>query len=114
MVMVCSYSFLGTKFKIVYGYESSSAINLAMERGELDGSGSTGWAQYWIDTLHYVRDKLIVPIIQAGLRREPDLPNVPLLLDLAATPEEKAAYLFMSNSVDFGRPVATTPGVPSD
>lgn len=107
-------SFLGTKFKIVYGYPSAGEINLAMERGELDGSGSTGWAQFLIEAPHYVSDRLIMPIIQAGLRKEPELADVPLLLDLANTPEEKAAYLFMSNAVDFGRPVASTPGVPPD
>ena len=105
---------LGAKFKIVFGYPSSTQINLAMERGEIDGSGSTGWAQYLIDAPHYVRNKLITPIIQAGLRKEPDLPDVPLLIDLARTPEEAAAFRFMSNSVDFGRPIASTPDVPPD
>ena len=106
--------FLGTKFKIVFGYAGSAQINMAMERGELDGSGSTGWAQYLIDVPHYVRDKMITPIVPAGLRKEPDLPDTPLLLDLAKTPEEKAAYLFMSAAVDFGRPIASTPDVPAD
>jgi tripartite-type tricarboxylate transporter receptor subunit TctC len=107
-------AFLGTKFKIVFGYASSVHINLAMERGEVEGSGSTGWAQYLIDTPHYVRNKLIVPIVQTGLKKEPDLPAVPLLLDLAKTPDEKAAYRFMSEAVDFGRPIASTPGVPPE
>ena len=107
-------AFLGTKFKIVFGYTSSTQINLAMERGELDGSGSTSWAQYLIDAPHYVREKAIRPIIQVGLRKEPDLPDVPLLIDLAQTEEEKAAYRFISNSVDFGRPITSTPDVPAD
>lgn len=107
-------SFLGTKFKIVLGYKGAGEINLAMERGELDGSGSNAWEEYLIDDPQYVRDKLIIPLIQAGLHKESGLPDVPLLLDLAKTPEEKAAYLFLSNSVDFGHGIATTPGVPPE
>ena len=107
-------AFLGTKFRVVLGYTGSPAINLAIERGELDGGGSNGWAQYRIETPHFVRDRLIVPIIQAGRRKEPDLPDVPLLLDLARDDGERAAFAFMTDLAELGRPVATTPGVPAD
>ncbi len=107
-------AFLGTKFRVVLGYTGSPAINLAIERGELDGGGSNGWAQYQIETPRFARDKLIVPIIQAGRRKEPDLPDVPLLLDLAKNDDERAAFAFMTNLAELGRPVATTPGVPAD
>ena len=107
-------AFLKTKFKVIFGYAGTNQLNLAMERGEIDGSGSTSWAQYVMEAPRLVREKLITPIIQVGLKKEPDLQHVPLLLDLAKNDEEKAAYRFLSNSVNFGRPMATTPQVPAD
>jgi hypothetical protein len=61
-----------------------------------------------------VRDNLIMPIVQVGLQKEPDLPNVPLLRDLAKTDQERAILDFMSTAVAIGRPIATTPGVPAE
>lgn len=107
-------AFLGTKFNVIFGYGGTPQLNLAMERGEIDGSGSASWAQYTIEATRLVKEKMIVPLIQVGLEKEPDLQDVPLLLDLAKTPEETAAFRFLSNSVNFGRPVATTRGVPAD
>ena len=107
-------AFLGTKFNVIFGYGGTPQLNLAMERHEIDGSGSASWAQYVMEAPRLVAERMIVPIIQVGLKKESDLPDVPLLLDLAKTPEEAAAFRFLSNSVNFGRPVATTPGVPQD
>ena len=107
-------AFLKTKFKVIFGYAGTNQLNLAMERGEIDGSGSTSWAQYVMEAPRLVREKLIVPLIQVGLKKEPDLQHVPLLLDLAQTAEERAAFRFLSNSVNFGRPMATTPQVPPE
>ena len=107
-------AFLGTKFKVIFGYGGTPQLNLAMERNEIDGSGSASWAQYVMEAPRLVTERMIVPIIQVGLAKEPDLPDVPLLIDLATTPEETAAFRFLSNSVNFGRPVATTPGVPKE
>ncbi len=39
-----SNNLLGTKFKIVSGYPGGGDINLAVERGEVDGRGSDSWA----------------------------------------------------------------------
>jgi tripartite-type tricarboxylate transporter receptor subunit TctC len=107
-------AFLGTQFKVIFGYGGTPQLNLAMERGEIDGSGSASWAQYVIEAPRLSKERLITPLIQVGLQKEPDLPDVPLLLDLAQTPEQNAAFRFLSNSVNFGRPIATTAGVPAD
>jgi tripartite-type tricarboxylate transporter receptor subunit TctC len=105
---------LGTKLKLVFGYPSPNAINLAMENGEVEGAGSNIWARYLIETPRYVSEKLIVPILQVGLTKEPDLPDVPLLRDLAKSPRDHALMDFMSASVSVGRPLATTPNVPPE
>jgi hypothetical protein len=61
-----------------------------------------------------VLDKLITPLVQVGLEKEPELPTVPLLRELAKSPQEQQVLDFMSLAVAIGRPVATTPGVPAD
>ena len=52
--------------------------------------------------------------MQIGMSKEPDLPDVPLMRDLAKTPEQKQIIDFISRSVSVGRPIATTPGVPAE
>jgi tripartite-type tricarboxylate transporter receptor subunit TctC len=106
--------FLGTKFKPVYGYQTSVDINVAMERGEVDGAGSNAWEEYLISAPDQVRDKKIVPLIQTGLEKEPTLPDTPLLLDLAKTPEQQAAFRMMSESISLGRALAASPDVPPE
>jgi tripartite-type tricarboxylate transporter receptor subunit TctC len=105
---------VGTKIKIVFGYPDGRDINLAMERGEVEGRATNPWASYLATDPHYVQQKLIVPIIQMGMEKEADLPHVPLMRDLAKNPADQAVLDFMSKAVSVGRPIATTPGVPAD
>ena len=105
---------LGTKFRIVFGYPGGAEIDLAMQRGEVDGRGTNPWADYKATTPDYVRRKLIQPLIQVGLAKDPDLPDVPLLRELAPTPEGQEILDFMTKAVAVGRPLATSPGVPAE
>jgi tripartite-type tricarboxylate transporter receptor subunit TctC len=105
---------VGAKVKLIVGYGDAHDVNLAMERGEVEGRSSSPWPSYLAATPHYVLDKLIVPLVQVGIEKEPELPQVPLLRDLAKTPQERDVLDFMSQAVSVGRPVATTPGVPAD
>ena len=104
----------GTKFKLVVGYPDGNDVNLAMERGEVEGRSSSPWPSFVAATPHYVSDKLIIPLVQAGLQKEADLPDVPLLRELASTPDQQLIYDFMTRAGAIGRPVATTPGVPPE
>ncbi len=104
---------LGTKFKIITGYPDGREVDIAMERGEVEGRGTNPWASYKSAQPRLVRDKLIRPIIQIGLEKEPDLPDVPLLLDQPVAPEDRPVLEFMSKAVMVGRPIGTTPGVPA-
>jgi tripartite-type tricarboxylate transporter receptor subunit TctC len=105
---------VGTKFKLVVGYPDGNDVNLAMERGEVEGRSSSPWPSFTAATPQYVRDRLIIPLVQAGLQKEPDLPDVPLLRELAATADQQQIFDFMTQAGAIGRPVATTPGVPAD
>ena len=105
---------LGTKFKIILGYVGGPQINLAMERGEVEGRGTNTYASYVATTPHYIEKKLIRPLIQTGMRKDPAMPDVPLLLDLDLSPDVRPLAEFMSRSSTVGRPFATTPGVPAE
>jgi tripartite-type tricarboxylate transporter receptor subunit TctC len=103
---------LGTKFKIVFGYISGSEVNLAMERGEVEGRGTNTWASYVASNSDYIKNHKLNYLIQVGLKKEKDLPNVPLLRDLATDADDKAVLDFVSKAVAVGRPIAVGPGVP--
>jgi tripartite-type tricarboxylate transporter receptor subunit TctC len=105
---------LGTKFKVVNGYSDGTGVKLAMERGEIDGYGANPWSALLSATPELVRDNLISILVQVGVHKEPDLPNVPLLADLATNDRDKAILEFVSKSFAVGRPIGTTPGVPPE
>jgi tripartite-type tricarboxylate transporter receptor subunit TctC len=105
---------VGAKIRLIVGYPDAHGVNLAMERGEVEGRSSSPWPSYFAATPHYVTDKLITPLVQVGTVKEPELPNIPLLRDLAKTPEHRQILDFISQSVTIGRPVATTPGTPPE
>ena len=105
---------LGTKFKIVTGYPGGNEINLSMENGETGARASSPWATWKATKPDWVRDKKINIIAQVGLTRAPDLPDVPLLIDLATNDDDRAALKLLSAPATVGRPLFTTPGVPKE
>jgi tripartite-type tricarboxylate transporter receptor subunit TctC len=108
-------SLLGTRFKIIQGYSGSGQIHLAMQRGELDGHGNSTWTSIKTTLNREFRDGKINVLIQMGLRKEPELPDVPLLSELVtADPKKAAVARFMSLAVAVARPFAAPPGVPDD
>src|SRR5882672_10615861 len=103
---------LGTKFKIVFGYPGGAHIDLAMERGEVEGRGTNPYSSYMGTHPTWIPQKLITPLVQAGTEKEPALPDVPLITELAVKPEDKPLLQFMARASTVGRPLATTPNVP--
>ena len=105
---------LGTKFRIIPGYSGGPEIDLAMERGEVEGRGSNTYMSYMATNPTWIPQKIIIPLIQIGIEKDPGLPDTPLLLDQPVKPEDRAAVDFMSKSATVGRPFGTTPGVPPE
>ena len=105
---------LGTKFKVVLGYPGANEINLAMENGEVSGRGSNSWSSWKATKPDWLRDKKINILVQIGLSKAQDLPDVPLLIDLTQNPEHAEVLKLLSEPVAVGRPIFTTPGVPAD
>jgi tripartite-type tricarboxylate transporter receptor subunit TctC len=105
---------LGTRFKIVTGYPGGTPIVLALERGEVEGRGSNPWSEWKATKPDWVREGKIVPLMQMSLFKHPDLPHVPLLIDLAPNETVRAIFELISITGEIGRPLVTAPGVPAD
>lgn len=104
---------LGTRFKVVTGYTGGPQINLAMERGEIDGRGTNTWPSYKATFPDAVREKKLTPLIQIGLKRDPDLPDTPLLTELVkGDAQREPVARFLSLTTAISRPIAAPPGVP--
>jgi tripartite-type tricarboxylate transporter receptor subunit TctC len=105
---------LGTKFKIVTGYQGGTPIVLALERGEVEGRGANPWSEWKIIRPDWVRDGKIIPLVQMSLSKRPDLPDVPLLIDLAPNEDVRRIFELVSITGEIGRPFVVGPGVPAD
>jgi tripartite-type tricarboxylate transporter receptor subunit TctC len=105
---------LGTKFKIVTGYPGGNDIDLAMERGEVAGRCSWSWTsvkglhQSWLDR------KEINILFQMGLSKHRDLPDIPLIVDLARTDEERAILRLIFARQVMAWPFLAPPGTPGE
>ncbi len=106
-------SVLGTKFKIVTGYQGTAAVMLAMERGEVEGNSATydGLKSQHPD---WIKEKKINFIVQYLLKRHPELPDVPTSAEVARTPEQATILRTVSSASEIGKFILTTPDVPAD
>ncbi|HVY56637.1 MAG TPA: tripartite tricarboxylate transporter substrate-binding protein [Xanthobacteraceae bacterium] len=103
----------GLKFKVVSGYGSTSKINLALERGEVQGT-IAAWTSLKTLSAQWLADKKIKVIAQWALRNNPELPHVPNMLDLAKTDADRDALRLVMARLDVGRPFFLPPNVPKD
>lgn len=105
---------LGTKFKIVFGYPGGNDIDLAMERGEVAGRGSSSWNTWKSSRANWLRDKKINVLVQIGLNKTADLPDIPLLLDNAKNDQDRAVLRLLSAQTTVGKQIFAGPDVPAE
>jgi tripartite-type tricarboxylate transporter receptor subunit TctC len=105
---------LGTKFKIVTGYPGGNDVSLALERGEVQGRCGWSWSSIKTTRFNWVRDKRIIVLVQMSLSKHPDLPDVPLIMDLAKTDVQRQIFKMIFARQTMGRPYLAPPGVPAD
>lgn len=105
---------LGTKFKLVAGYKDTRAVDLAMARGEVQGRAGNNFQSLKANHPDWVAEKKVVILLQIGLDRDPDYPDVPLLTELAKNEEQRQIFTMYSAPVAIGRPFLTTPDVPPE
>lgn len=103
-----------TKFRIVEGYSGQPPVYLAMERGEVHGSAGLYYSSLAAGKPDWLRDKKVSIIVQIALEKSPDLPDVPLLYDLAKTEEDRQVLRLALAGLLMGHPFVLPNGVPAD
>ena len=105
---------MGLKFKVIAGFPGGSEMNLSMARGEVDGRGTFSWTSLKPNYKEWVESGDYVMLFQMGLRKHKDLPDVPLVIDLAETEDLKRLLKIQFTAFELGRPIFAAEGVPVD
>lgn len=112
IVLALANKLVGTKFKIIHGYQANQ-IDVAIERGEVQGR-TVIWGGMKTTKPDWLRDNKVKIVAQLGLTREPDLPDVPLMQDLAADEDGRRIIELFSAQLALGRPLYAAAGVPRE
>jgi tripartite-type tricarboxylate transporter receptor subunit TctC len=105
----------GAKVRLVTGYPGGTEMNLAIERGEVDGRCGWSWDSIKSTRPDWLRDKKINLLAVFSLQKAADIPpEVPLIGDLATSDEQRQILRVHLAGQALGRPFFTSPGVPAD
>ncbi len=105
---------LGYKFKIVRGYKGTPEINIATERGEIQGNAGVGLASVKTQSQKWIDEKKIKFIVQYNLQPAPELRGVPMVMDLAKTDAQRTAMRLLFARTEYARPYFLPPDVPAE
>lgn len=103
---------IGTRFKVILGYESMAKGVLAMERGEVQGVGSLVWDYFPHAKPDWVASRQVIPIYAIGLSRHPKLPDVPTIVELASNDLDRDVMKLLGGAMSVGFAVSVPPQVP--
>ena len=104
----------GAKIKLVQGYPGTNEIQLAIERGEVDGLCGLSWSTLKGRYPHWLGERKANILVQAGIKTQAELPNVPAATDLAKEPEQRQILNLILIGQAMARPFAAPPGIPAD
>src|SRR5215475_6656279 len=102
-----------TRFKIVSGYRGGPDVDLAVERGEVDGRMSS-WTLLKTQRAQWLRDGFVVMPFQSGIKSHPELVDVPLIGSLALTEEGRRIFEFQNSDTGIGWSVVAPPNMPAE
>jgi tripartite-type tricarboxylate transporter receptor subunit TctC len=105
---------IGTKFKVIAGYDTGAGLTLAVERGEAEGICGLSWSTMKASRPHWIKDRLLNIIVQMGLEKLAELPDVPSALELVGDPQSRQVLELILIRQEAGRPFAAPPGVPAE
>jgi tripartite-type tricarboxylate transporter receptor subunit TctC len=103
----------GTKFKVLIGYGNSGAVNIALQRGEIDGR-SWGYLSLAKESPDWIKQDKVAVLFQVGAKRDRNTPDAPLMTELAKTDEERQVLRLISSPSALGKPYAAPPGLLAD
>jgi tripartite-type tricarboxylate transporter receptor subunit TctC len=101
---------LATKFKLVAGYKSTTEIALAIERGELEGTASIHYSSLMASKPDWLTENKVNVLLQLALSPHSMLPDVPMVMDLAKTDEQRDVIRLVFARQEMGRPFTLPPG----
>lgn len=104
----------GARIKLVTGYPGGGEVNIAMERGEVQGRGSNSWSSWKSTKPDWLKENKLNILVQVGLTRDKELPDVPLLLELAGNDLDRDVLAFISAETTIARALVAPPDVPAD
>ncbi len=107
-------SLIGTKFKIVTGYNSTAQVALAIERGEVQGIADWSWSSFKAVRPAWLRDKKVTLLMQGALQNDPELKGLPNALDFIKNPSDRQVMELHFTQKTAARPVVMPPGVPAE
>lgn len=105
---------IGTRFKLIQGFPGGGPMNLAIERGELHGRGAVTIAGWKAQKPDWIAQKKLIFLVQTGVERDKEWPDVPLLTELAKTPDDKKLLELVSLIPALGRATLGPPEIPAD
>jgi tripartite-type tricarboxylate transporter receptor subunit TctC len=101
----------GVKFKLIVGHQGTSEASLALERREIDAY-SAPWIVFRVVHADWLRDRKVNILLQTGLDRASDLPDVPRVVDLARNDEQRQMLELFSQPEKVGRSLVAPPETP--
>lgn len=104
----------GMKFKIISGYTSGPLMSMAIEHGELDGRCGLTLSSLRSVNAGWMKDGKIRILLQIGIDKDPALPDVPFVVDLARTAAERQILTLWAAPNKMGRPYFAPPDVPAE
>jgi tripartite-type tricarboxylate transporter receptor subunit TctC len=104
----------GAKLKLVTGYPGTNDVALAMERGEVDGMCGLSWSTVKTRHLDWVAAKKVNIPVQAGLTKEAEIPDVPVVTEFVKGEEQMQIVRLILASQEMARPFVAPPGIPED
>ncbi len=111
---IAARELFGYKLKIVTGYKSSTEVKLAMERGEVHGTFANALSSIRASEPEWITEHKIRIIAQHGFKKHPDLPDVPMFMELAKKEEDRQALVFLLARQEAAKPYFGPPNVPAD
>jgi tripartite-type tricarboxylate transporter receptor subunit TctC len=103
---------LGASVHVVRGYPGGVEMNLAMERGEVDGRCAWGWNSIKSTRTDWIERKEMKLLLQFATSSHPDLKHVPVIGEIVSNQDDRDLLALMFANQKSGRPYAAPAGVP--
>ncbi len=104
----------GTRFRVIMGYNSTTQVDLAMERGEVQGRAGGTFNTLMSTSADWIKDGRILILAQIGPEKEKGFEHIPLVTEFAKDQASRDVLQVFCDDIGLGRPYLTSPGVPAE